>query len=46
MKAETYLFLANAAVWLGIGAYVAFMAVRQKNLEKRLIQLEMLGDDS
>ncbi len=32
----TWLMAANVAVWLGIGAYVAFLALGQKSLNKRL----------
>ena len=37
-----WLMLANVAVWIGLGAYLAFMAVKQANIAKRLARLEML----
>lgn len=40
----TYLFVANVAVWLGIGGYVAFLAGRAARLERRVRQLERLND--
>lgn len=45
MGKEVYLFAANVAVWLGIGAYVAFLAGAQKRLQRRVKRLEVLGDD-
>ncbi|MEA4855757.1 MAG: CcmD family protein [Solidesulfovibrio sp.] len=45
MGKEVYLFAANVIVWVGIGCYVAFLAVTQKRLEKRLKRLEVLHDD-
>lgn len=48
MSATTYIVLANAAVWLGIAGYLAFLASRSIELKKREQQVEMLGgsDDS
>ncbi|WP_428569134.1 MAG: CcmD family protein [Solidesulfovibrio sp. DCME] len=45
MGKEVYLFAANILVWVGIGCYVAFLAVSQKRLRKRLERLEGLHDD-
>ncbi|MFZ5427444.1 MAG: CcmD family protein [Thermodesulfobacteriota bacterium] len=45
MGNQTYLLAANIAVWLGLCGYVAFVAARQKNLDRRLKQLETLKDD-
>lgn len=45
MGNQTYLLAANVAVWIGLCGYVAFMASRQRNLERRLRQLERLSDD-
>ncbi len=45
MGKELYLYAANVAVWLGIGAYVAFLAGAQKRLERRINRLEALGGD-
>jgi CcmD family protein len=46
MEKEVYLFAANIIVWVGLGAYVAFLAVSQKRLERRLSRLEVFGDDN
>ena len=35
-----WLFLAFAAVWVGIGLYLATIATRQARIERRLEQLE------
>ena len=35
-----WVLAASAVIWLGLGAYLAFMAVRQKELEQRLRALE------
>lgn len=40
MTAINWLMGANAALWLGLGAYVAFLARAQKNLERRVRQWE------
>ncbi|AAS95526.1 CcmD family protein [Nitratidesulfovibrio vulgaris] len=45
MQSTDWLLYANAAVWLGIGAYVFMLARAQKTLERRLRQMEMLNDD-
>ncbi|WP_300157878.1 CcmD family protein [Solidesulfovibrio sp.] len=45
MGKEVYLFAANVIVWVGIGCYVAFLAVSQKRLTKRLKRLEVLHDE-
>ncbi len=44
MQALTWLMLANAALWLGLGGYLAFMQRTQKNLEKRMALLEGIHD--
>ena len=46
MSATTYLFMANAAVWLGVAGYLVFLASKASGLEKRVQQLELLGDDN
>lgn len=43
MSATTYIILANAAVVLGIGGYLAFLASRSAELKKRMRQIELLG---
>jgi CcmD family protein len=37
--------MANAAVWLGVGAYLFFMARTQQQLDKRIRQMELMNDD-
>jgi len=44
MSATTYLFIANAAVWIGVAGYLIFLAGKSAGLEKRVQQLELLGD--
>lgn len=44
MNYETYLLVANVAVWLGVGGYLAFLAARQKRLSTRIRQMEQLSD--
>jgi len=44
MSATTYLFIANAAVWVGVAGYLIFLAGKSAGLEKRVQQLELLGD--
>lgn len=45
MQSSQWLLYANAAVWLGVGAYLFFIARAQQRLERRLRQMEMLQDD-
>ncbi|WP_338669937.1 CcmD family protein [Pseudodesulfovibrio methanolicus] len=45
MSATVYIFIANVAVWLGVAGYLAFLASRSAGLEKRIRQLELLGDE-
>lgn len=45
MDHTTFLIAGNAVVWLGIGAYLAFLAMNQKRLGDRLAQLERLTHD-
>ena len=44
MTALTWLIAANAALWIGLGLYVARMASAQKNLERRVAQWELEHD--
>ena len=44
MTALTWLIVANAALWIGLGLYVARMAAAQKTLERRVAQWEMDHD--
>ena len=45
MSATTYLVLANAAVWLGLAGYLAFLAVSAASLRRRQRQLQLLEED-
>lgn len=45
MDTLTWVILANAAVWAGVGGYLALLGLRQRALAARLAQLEMLGHD-
>lgn len=45
MDAFWWLVIANAVVWLGLGGYLAFLGVAQKNLEKALRGAELNSDD-
>lgn len=45
MNTLTWVIVANAAVWLGIGFYMAFLAVCQRRLANRLAQMEILAHD-
>ena len=45
MDTLTWVIMANAAVWIGIGSYMAFLAARQRSLVARLAQMEMLNHD-
>lgn len=40
MTAVSWLMAANAALWIGLGLYTAFLAASQKKLEQRLSQWE------
>ena len=40
MTAVTWLIAANAALWIGLGLYVARLAAAQKTLERRVAQWE------
>ena len=44
MDAINWLIAANAALWIGLGAYMLFLLNRQANLEKRIQQMETLHD--
>lgn len=45
MNATNYLLAANITIWVGMGAYLVFMAKKQQGLQERLKQLEMLHDE-
>lgn len=40
MSDLAWLFVALMAVWIGIGAYLVSLGVRQKRIERRLRELE------
>lgn len=39
-----WLMAANVVVWLGLGAYVCFLARSQSALERRVRHMEMIDD--
>lgn len=45
MDSLIWIAMANAAVWIGLGAYLAFLAAQQRALAARLSQWEMLDHD-
>lgn len=45
MNHTDFLFAANVIVWLGIGGYLAWLAVGQSRLARRLEQLELMRHD-
>lgn len=45
MDAVGWLLVANMAAWLGIGAYVVFLAIAQRKLANGLKHMEMLRHD-
>ncbi|WP_291327326.1 CcmD family protein [Desulfovibrio sp. UCD-KL4C] len=42
---ETYLLIANIAVWIGIAGYLVFIAAKGAAMERRIAQLEILDND-
>ena len=44
MDIQTWVVLTGAVVWLGLGAYVSFVALQQRQLRQRLDQLEILNN--
>ena len=46
MEKETYLFVANALVWIGVGGYLLYLSRGQARLKKRLKRLEIMRDDT
>lgn len=45
MDTLAWIIAANAAVWIGIGAYLIFLGARQRALNIRLSRWEMLNND-
>jgi CcmD family protein len=46
MSDLTWLFIALAAVWAGIGAYLVSISVRQHRIERRLQEYSRRSDDA
>lgn len=46
MDSIFWLIAANAAIWLGLGSYLAFMAARLRTLSVKLNQLESFRNES
>lgn len=44
MSVESWFFIANAVVWLGLSTYLAFLGRAQHVLERRLSFLEEAED--
>jgi len=40
-----YLIISNVIIWLGIGGYLFFLAMRTKKLEKKIKQMELLNNE-
>lgn len=38
---DPWVLYAGIAVWIGLGAYVAFLAFNQRSVSRRLAQLEL-----
>ncbi len=45
MNSETYLLIANIAVWAVIAGYLAFVASKGASMERRIRQMELLEND-
>lgn len=45
MNALHWLMAANALLWLGLGAYVAWMARSQRHLEQRILRQEQADQE-
>ncbi len=44
MESTTWILMANVAVWIGIGGYVAFLAKGQSALKKRIALKEHMDN--
>jgi CcmD family protein len=42
MDTVVWLAVANAVLWIGLGAYLAFLALEQRSISARLAQWEAL----
>lgn len=45
MDISWWLIITNAVVWLGLGAYLVFLGLKQKSLSERLKQLELMQNE-
>lgn len=45
MESIGWLAAANAAIWMGIGGYVAFLAKKQCELRRRMHDLELMPNE-
>jgi len=45
MNTETYLLIANVAVWSVLAGYLAFIAAKGASMDRRIRQMEMLDND-
>ena len=45
MESTTWLLMANAAVWLGVGGYLFLLSRSQKQLEQRIRQMELMNNE-
>ena len=45
MNSMSWLMAANMVVWLGLGAYVVFLAQGQRKLQQRLRLKEMMDNE-
>ena len=45
MSTETYLLIANVAVWAVLAGYLAFIAAKGASMDRRIRQMEMLDND-
>jgi len=46
MDSSSWLLMANIAIWLGIGSYLCLLAHTQKQLDRRIRQMELLNTES
>lgn len=44
-NSTSWLLMANIAVWLGLGGYLCMLARNQKQLDRRIRQMELQNDD-
>ena len=43
---EPWVLYAGIAVWVGLGGYLAFLALRLKGVAARISQLECMADEA